>query len=618
VNDDPATSGWPEIALAVEIFAVAPFAIGGLMLRAGPGPIRDRVCDWLKASLPSGVPPLRLPLHITEDRLLGGLSLAATLRAGRPIHEQGLLSQAHGGVLFVAMAERLERLPTSHLCAALDRGELPIERDGLTAIVPCQPGLVALDEGIAEEQIPAALRDRLALQLDLSDPSRFRDPICGGRSDGGQDSSARAVLPQPQRQRVEQARVLLPAVELSDDVAESLCAAALALGIASPRAPLLAAAVARSHAALHGRTEVDETDAAVAARLVLGPRATCLPALDEPPAEDDDPRASEPPPEPPPSPPPAEGPDSPPPPGPESPEPQASRPPLDEIVLQAAKSAIPAGLLDAVAVGREPGSIRRHAGQAGALCSSSHGGRPAGVRHGQPGGGERLNVVETLRAAAPWQPLRRREGSLARRIDIRREDFRVTRFKQRSETSVIFSVDASGSAALQRLAEAKGAVEQVLVDCYVRRDHVALIAFRGTAAQLLLSPTRSLLRVRRNLADLAGGGTTPLAAGIDAALGLGLEARRRGQTPLIVLMTDGRANIARDGREGRSAAEADALAGARAVRGAGVRAIFLDTSPRPQAKAQALASAMGARYVPLPYVDAARICREVQAVVDSP
>lgn len=617
MSDDRATSAWSELALAVEIFAVAPFAIGGVVLRAGPGPIRDRICDWIKACLPSGVPSLRLPLHITEDRLLGGLSLAATLRAGRPIFEQGLLSQAHGGVLFVAMAERLERLPTSHLCAALDRGELAIERDGLTAIAPCQPGLVALDEGIADEQTPAALRDRLALLLDLSDLSRFGDLGRGVRGSQGQEPRDHA--PQPQRQRVEQARALLPAVKLSDDVAESLCAAALALGIASPRAPLLAAAVARSHAALHGHTEVDEADAAVAARLVLGPRATCLPALDEPATEDDAPGPSEPPPEPPPSsPPPAEDPDSQPPPGPESPEQTARRPPLDEIVLQAAKSAIPAGLLDAVTVGREAGPIRRHAGQAGALCSSSHGGRPAGVRHGQPGGGERLNVVETLRAAAPWQPLRRREGSLARRIDIRREDFRVTRFKQRTQTSVIFSVDASGSAALQRLAEAKGAVEQVLVDCYVRRDHVALIAFRGTAAQLLLSPTRSLLRVRRNLADLAGGGTTPLAAGIDAALGLGLEARRRGQTPLIVLMTDGRANIARDGREGRSAAEADALAGARAVREAGVRAIFLDTSPRPQAKAQALATAMGARYVPLPYVDAARICREVQAVVDSP
>lgn len=617
MSNDRATSAWSELALAVEIFAVAPFAIGGVVLRAGPGPVRDRVCDWIKASLPSGVPSLRLPLHITEDRLLGGLSLAATLRAGRPIFEQGLLSQAHGGVLFVAMAERLERLPTSHLCAALDRGELAIERDGLTAIAPCQPGLVALDEGIADEQTPAALRDRLALLLDLSDLSRFGDLGRGVRGSQGQEPRDHA--PQPQRQRVEQARALLPAVKLSDDVAESLCAAALALGIASPRAPLLAAAVARSHAALHGHTEVDEADAAVAARLVLGPRATCVPALDEPPVGDDDPSAAESPPESPPSsPPPAEDPDSQPPPGPESPEQTARRPPLDEIVLQAAKSAIPAGLLDAVTVGREVGPIRRHAGQAGALCSSSHGGRPAGVRHGQPGGGERLNVVETLRAAAPWQPLRRREGSVARRIDIRREDFRVTRFKQRTQTSVIFSVDASGSAALQRLAEAKGAVEQVLVDCYVRRDHVALIAFRGTAAQLLLSPTRSLLRVRRNLADLAGGGTTPLAAGIDAALGLGLEARRRGQTPLIVLMTDGRANIARDGREGRSAAEADALAGARAVREAGVRAIFLDTSPRPQAKAQALASAMGARYVPLPYVDAARICREVQAVVDSP
>ncbi len=616
MSDDRVTSAWAELALAVEIFAVAPFAIGGIVLRAGPGPVRDRVCDWIKASLPAGVPPLRLPLHITEDRLLGGLSLAATLRAGRPIHEQGLLGQAHGGVLFVAMAERLERLPTSHLCAALDRGELSIERDGLTALVPCQPGIVALDEGIAEEQIPAALRDRLALQLDLSDPGRFRDPDRGVRGDRGEDPAGHALS--PQRQRVEQARALLPSVELSEDVAESLCVAALALGIASPRAPLLAAAVARSHAALHGRTQVDEADAAVAARWVLGPRATCQPALDEVSEKDDDSGATEPSPEPPPSPPPAEDPDSPPPPGPESPEQQASRPSLDEIVLQAAKSAIPAGLLDAVTVGREPGAIRRHAGQAGALCSSSHGGRPAGVRHGQPGGGERLNVVETLRAAAPWQTLRRREGSLARRIDIRREDFRITRFKQRTETSVIFSVDASGSAALQRLAEAKGAVEQVLVDCYVRRDHVALIAFRGTTAQLLLSPTRSLLRVRRNLADLAGGGTTPLSAGIDAALGLGLEARRRGQTPLIVLMTDGRANIARDGREGRSAAEADALAGARAVREAAVRAIFLDTSPRPQAKAQALATAMGARYVPLPYVDAARICREVQAVVDLP
>jgi len=181
---------------------------------------------------------------------------------------------------------------------------------------------------------------------------------------------------------------------------------------------------------------------------------------------------------------------------------------------------------------------------------------------------------------------------------------------------VIFSVDASGSSALQRLAEAKGAVEQVLAECYVRRDHVALLAFRGAAAALLLPPTRSLARVRRCLADLAGGGTTPLAAGIDAALALALDAKRRGKTPVIVLMTDGRGNVARSGEQGGAAATADALAGARAVRAAGVRALFLDTAPRPRPQAKALATEMAARYVPLPYVGETGIARHVRALAE--
>jgi magnesium chelatase subunit D len=230
-----------------------------------------------------------------------------------------------------------------------------------------------------------------------------------------------------------------------------------------------------------------------------------------------------------------------------------------------------------------------------------------------------LNLVETLRAAAPWQRLRRRPdgsrapGNVGTVVEVRKEDFRVTRFQKRSETTVIFAVDASGSAALQRLAEAKGAVEQVLADCYARRDHVALVAFRGTTATLLLPPTRSLARVRRRLADLAGGGTTPLAAGIDAALTLALEARKQDKLPLVVLMTDGRANVARSGNE-RSAAGEDALASGRAMRAAGVRALLLDTAPRPRPEARLLATAMDARYLPLPYLDAAGISRQVRAL----
>ncbi len=77
-----------------------------------------------------------------------------------------------------------------------------------------------------------------------------------------------------------------------------------------------------------------------------------------------------------------------------------------------------------------------------------------------------------------------------RRIHVRPEDFHVTRFRQLGQTTTVFVVDASGSSALHRLAEAKGAVELLLADCYVRRDRVAVLAFRGSAAELLLPPTQ--------------------------------------------------------------------------------------------------------------------------------
>ena len=125
-------------------------------------------------------------------------------------------------------------------------------------------------------------------------------------------------------------------------------------------------------------------------------------------------------------------------------------------------------------------------------------------------------------------------------------------------------VDASGSAALNRLGEAKGAVELLLAECYARRDQVALLAFRGRAAELLLPPTSSLVRAKRSLSALPGGGGTPLAAGLDAALAAAAAERRRGRTPTVVLLTDGRANVARDGAGDRARAEADALAAARA------------------------------------------------------
>jgi magnesium chelatase subunit D len=165
---------------------------------------------------------------------------------------------------------------------------------------------------------------------------------------------------------------------------------------------------------------------------------------------------------------------------------------------------------------------------------------------------------------------------------------------------------------LNRLAEAKGAVELLLADCYVRRDQVAVLAFRGKTAELLLPPTRSLARAKRSLGALPGGGGTPLATAIDAARELADLISRRGETPIVVLLTDGRGNIARDGSPGRAKAIEDAIAAARQMRLAGITALLLDTSPQPQPAAQALATEMGAAYVPLPYAGAQAVSRVVQ------
>lgn len=235
-----------------------------------------------------------------------------------------------------------------------------------------------------------------------------------------------------------------------------------------------------------------------------------------------------------------------------------------------------------------------------------------------PRGGTRLALIDTLRAAVPWQPVRRAEPGADpnRLLQLRKADLRIRRFAERARAVTILAVDASGSAAMARLAEAKGAVERLLAQAYVSRTEVALIAFRGAGAELLLPPTRSLTRARRALAELPGGGGTPLAAGIAMGRALAEQAAARGATPLLVFLTDGSANIAADGSPGRARATEDAHAAARALASADHAALVIDISPRPRPEAQALAQAMRARYLPLPVADACVIERAI--VADGP
>jgi magnesium chelatase subunit D len=294
---------------------------------------------------------------------------------------------------------------------------------------------------------------------------------------------------------------------------------------------------------------------------------------------------------------------------------QPSTDDLEELLIEAIKAGIPANALAQLntELGRA-NSKQGSKGQFGQLQKNANSGRPAESWRGLPKSGKRLDLLKTIRAAVPWQTMRQAESKTKlpavnrqrSRIQIRADDLHVKRYQQRQGVVTIFLVDASGSSATQRLAEAKGAVEQLLADCYIRRDEVAMIALRGRSAYVVLPPTRSLVRAKRNLAALPGGGGTPLATGFAAVNAMALAIRRKGMTPLIVVMTDGVANVTLEGVGGRERAHQDALQTARQLRTAGHAILFIDTASAPQALAEALANEMAAQYLPLPYINSGK------------
>jgi magnesium chelatase subunit D len=417
---------------------------------------------------------------------------------------------------------------------------------------------------------------------------------------------------------IDKARKNYPTVSCEDQFLAALCGASVALGIDSLRAPIAALTLAKIHAALFERDDVEEQDVSFAVRIVLAPRATTLPqaqpnetnqaqdeqeASSEPNSIDEQPR----------------------PPSSEKTEDQidenteesAEQPAaeqvaeLQELILQAAMAAIPQDLL--ASLQKNGNALKaRSVGISGAIQKGGRRGRATGVFRKKPDAQAKLHLLHTLRASIPWQRMRAIQSPVQRKILIRKEDFRYQKITQLAKSTIVFAIDASGSSALNRLAEAKGAIELLLAQCYVRRDQVAVIAFRGSSANIILPPTRSLARAKRSLAGLPGGGGTPLADAIECATTLAKAIQKKGETPFVVILTDGRANVSLSGAGGRTQAQEDVNTAAKIFCVSKISAIVLDTSAQPHHLAQSLASNLGATYLPLPYAGAQAISEVVQ------
>jgi magnesium chelatase subunit D len=605
-------SAWFDAQTTAALLAIDPHGLGGICVNSQFGPIRDAWFVFLETQIAPGAHFQKIPLQIQDEQLLGGLDLEATLQYGKPIYGTGLLAKSHGGFIVLPMAERMSPHTIAHILQVVDRGE--VRHPQQTAeFAPCLFGMIALDEGIGpDESVHPRLAEHMAFEVRL-DQLSLND--C---------KDSLEITPAV----IAEAKQRLPDIECDTRFIESLMQSAAAFGVDSIRAGLFAIRAAKALASLRNQNAVTEDEVVDAARLVLTHRATRMPSSreeqgpDEPDAEPDSAEDKEQPNE--------EQSTS-------EQEPQAqddsnkgqntdanqpkenieqpSADDLEELLIEAIRAGIPPNALAQLSAGLARADSKQGSkGQFGQLQKNANSGRPAESWRGLPKGGKRLDLLKTIRAAVPWQTMRQAESRLKppsvsnqrSRIQIRADDLHIKRYQQRQGVVTIFLVDASGSSATQRLAEAKGAVEQLLADCYIRRDEVAMIALRGRTAEVVLPPTRSLVRAKRNLAALPGGGGTPLATGFAAVNAMALSIRRKGMTPLIVVMTDGVANVTLEGVGGRERAHQDALHTARQLRGAGHAILFIDTASAPQALAEALANEMNAQYLPLPYINSGK------------
>jgi len=557
------------------------------------------------------VPFVNLPLGATEERILGSLDLEAVLVEKKKKFQPGLLASVHRGILYI---DEVNLLPDHLVDVLLDvaaMGKNVIEREGLSLGHPSQFTLIGTMNP-EEGQLRPQFLDRFGLMISVEaqDDIMERTEVVRRRIAFEKDPEVFAaqweINQQDLRYQLQQAKELLPDVYLHDDLLTLISQMTTGVQVRSLRADIVMYKTAIAIAALGQRREVTAEDIREAAEFALGHRSKKN-AWSSPKPDDNKP---------------------------------ADEDTLDELMQNAASS-----------TGQEK-APQNPAPQEKPAPQTKPDDVAPGLNHNgnaQPGNvpGPQQDMAEQIFAAGKpvlipaiaglnkpvVMPISGKQGTapdmkkglylhpepakgtadiavdatVIHAVFRNPEDIKITmadlqQKKRLGKTSnlILFLVDASGSMAANRRMEAvKGTVLHLLTDAYQKRDTVGVIAFRGIAAEVLLSPTQSVAQAEEAMKNLPTGGRTPLPHALQTAITLlNRYDKKSGYHPVVVFLTDGKANVALSA-EGDPWAQTLELAAQ--FRQAAIQSLVLntDTNFLNLNRAEELATAMGAEYLSL-------------------
>ena len=639
----------PEVSVVQGCpYNCAPDARQGLCGRCGPD-------GGDSETVTRQIPIVDLPVGATEDRLVGSLDIEQAIKTGSRVFEPGLIAATHRGILYIDEVNLLNDHLVDILLDAAAMGRNYVEREGVSVSHQAQFILVGTmnpEEGDLRPQ----LLDRfgLAVEVDGRFTPEERQEVVRRRiayeADPHSFMDRWQEAERQERERVLRSQTLLPQVQVGEDILELITSICAEYEVDGMRGDIVMYKTASTIAAYEERTQVNAEDVREAALLALLHRQRRQPfqqpnlvteQLDsmvedfqnqdrqrEPQDSANNSEGDQ-----------NEGDSDPPDLGPEpetDPEPQGDQddqepdqppglgaPPQDQMFEVGDPFAVRS--LDLQPPDRRS---RRASGRRSTTITDSSAGRYVGAREPRDKATD-LALDATLRAAAPHQLSRSAASGqpagavLPSGVLIEPWDVREKIRESKTGSLVLFVVDASGSMGAQRrMVAVKGAILSLLLDAYQRRDRVGLISFRGTSAGLLLPPTNSVDLAQVHLRDMPTGGRTPLSSGLVKAMEV-IEAERmkdRDVLPLLVLLSDGRANVAAGatgaltgGVTGNASAEARSFA---AVIGEGrIPSIVVDTESGfvRLGLAQPIAEALGARYVKLEDLRAESLADTVRA-----